>query len=190
MTDLRGVRYSPYQIKVRLGTNWIERNQSDNYLVRPPVNASQYQQEFDVEQIRIHDNFQRNGFLNDIALIKLSRKVEFNERIKCICLPTESERAADFSGQLATVLGWGSLKYGGVGTNQLQQITLPIWSTPECDSRFSQKINQKFLCAGYLDSNNNDVGDACQGDSGSPLMLKTLDQNQNQIWRVQGIVSW
>lgn len=119
LTDLRGVKYLPNQIKVRLGTNWIERNQTDN-LNRPPMNANQYLQEFDVDQIRIHDYFQRNGFLNDIALIKLNKKVNFNERIKCICLPTEQDKKSDFSGLLATVLGWGSLKYGGIGTNQLQ----------------------------------------------------------------------
>ena len=157
LTDQRGLKYSPNQIKVRLGTNWIERNQTDN-LVRPPVNANQYLQEFDVDHVRIHDNFQRNGFLNDIALVKLSKKVEFNERIKCVCLPTELDKRADFSGLLATVLGWGSLKYGGIGTNQLQEVTLPIWRNEQCDQRFIQKINKKFLCAGYLAG----TKDACQ----------------------------
>lgn len=177
LTTQSGIKYSPTQIKVRLGTNWIERNQSDN-LARPPANANQYLQEFDVDQIRIHENFQRHGFLNDIALIKLNRKVDFNERIKCICLPTENDKhKSDFSGLLATVLGWGSLKYGGIGTNQLQEVTLPIWKNEQCDQRFIQKINKKFLCAGYLAG----MKDACQVNLIYKLNLSDLFKSSHKI---------
>lgn len=49
-----------------------------------------------------------------------------------ICMPTDS---ADFTGRMATVTGWGRLKYGGGVPSVLQEVQV---------SRFSFPYSQKF----------------------------------------------
>lgn len=40
-----------------------------------------------VDQIILHPNFQPDNYDNDIALVRLSQKVELNELIQPVCLP-------------------------------------------------------------------------------------------------------
>lgn len=40
-----------------------------------------------VEEIFLHPDFQPNNYNNDIALLKLTERVEFNELIHPVCLP-------------------------------------------------------------------------------------------------------
>lgn len=45
-----------------------------------------------VERIVLHPNFQPNNYNNDIALLKLSQRVEFHELIRPVCLPPLSRK--------------------------------------------------------------------------------------------------
>lgn len=40
-----------------------------------------------VEEIFLHPDFQPNNYNNDIALLKLTARVEFNQLIRPVCLP-------------------------------------------------------------------------------------------------------
>lgn len=69
--------------------------------------------EYKVSKILAHPKFIRQGYYNDIGLIKLANgPIEFNEEVQPICLPS-SEDKRDLKGYVATVLGWGTLYYGG-----------------------------------------------------------------------------
>lgn len=141
-----------------------------------------YFKEYKVANIKQHPKFQRHGFYNDIGLIELKSDVEYDDLISPICLPTEYDLKRDMSGYMATVLGWGTLSYGGQGSKLLQQVAMPIWNNKDCDDRYLQHIGKTFVCAGFLTGGK----DACQGDSGGPLMVG----DKSGRWTLHGVVSF
>lgn len=141
-----------------------------------------YFKEYKVANIKQHPKFQRHGFYNDIGLIELKSDVEFDDLVSPVCLPTEHDLKRDLTGYMATVLGWGTLSYGGQGSKLLQQVSMPVWSNKDCDERYLQHIGNTFLCAGFLAGGK----DACQGDSGGPLMVS----DQTGRWTLHGVVSF
>lgn len=62
-----------------------------------------------VKRVIIHRSYEPATFENDIALLELESPVQFDQHIVPICLPEDNE---DFVGRMATVSGWGRLKYG------------------------------------------------------------------------------
>lgn len=56
----------------------------------------------------MHENFDSETFLNDIALIRVTRPIPFNERINGICLPQSGKIASG----IVTAAGWGALAEG------------------------------------------------------------------------------
>nr|CAI5843292.1 unnamed protein product [Callosobruchus analis] len=77
---------------------------------------------------------------------------------------------------MATVTGWGRLKYGGGVPAVLQEVQVPIMENHVCQEMFrtaghSKVILDSFLCAGYA----NGQKDSCEGDSGGPLVLLRPD---------------
>lgn len=141
-----------------------------------------YFREYKVANIKQHPKFQRHGFYNDIGLIELKSDIDYDDLISPICLPNEHDLARDLSGYMATVLGWGTLSYGGQGSKMLQQVSMPIWNNKDCDEQYLQHIGKTFLCAGFLTGGK----DACQGDSGGPLMVG----DRAGRWTLHGVVSF
>lgn len=77
-----------------------------------------------------------------------------------ICMPPDT---ADFTGRMATVSGWGRLKYGGGVPSVLQVVQVPIIENSVCQEMFqtaghNKKILESFLCAGYA----NGQRDSCE----------------------------
>lgn len=84
-------RYLPEQLTIRLGDHHLYRNDDD---AQP--------REFRVTIITQHPQFRRHGFFNDIGIIKLAEKVEYDDFIRPICLPDAQERTKDLTGYMAT----------------------------------------------------------------------------------------
>lgn len=136
-------------------------------------------EDFAVTSIIRHTQFDPFTYRNDIALCKLDRPATTTEYAHPICLPNPN---IDYTGLVGIVAGWGTMSYGGVSSDVLRQVSLPIWNNTECDNKFSQAITRHYLCAGVRQGKD----DACQGDSGGPLMV----EGRNNRWMVIGIVSW
>lgn len=69
----------------------------------------------------------------------------------------------DFTGRIATVTGWGRLKYGGGVPSVLQEVQVPIMENHVCQEMFrtaghNKLILESFLCAGYA----NGQKDSCE----------------------------
>ncbi|GAU96672.1 hypothetical protein RvY_08086 [Ramazzottius varieornatus] len=135
---------------------------------------------------------------NDIALLKLDRKVHISNDTMPACLPTKSVfekpyvQTAPNNRRICYVAGWGHLVSGqhgdtggkiGAGTDQLQQVALEIMSTDDCKAFLKGLYTEKTFCAGH------DSGkyDSCRGDSGGPVVC---DDGPEHGWSLHGIVSW
>ncbi|XP_060806093.1 proclotting enzyme-like [Amyelois transitella] len=158
------------QFSVRLGDVDLAREDEPSRPVTHRVTA-----------VRAHEQFSRIGFYNDIAVLVLADNVQKSKYVIPICLPTGELSRQQFDGSLATVVGWGTTRYGGGESTKQLEAKLPVWRNEDCDRAYFQPITDTFLCAGYARGG----VDACQGDSGGPLMLLA-----NGRWTQIGVVSF
>ncbi|XP_055850614.1 serine protease 44 [Episyrphus balteatus] len=135
-----------------------------------------------IKRLVRHKGFEFSTLHNDVAILTLDKPVSFTREIRPICLPYGSFRKS-FTGQVATVAGWGSLRENGPQPSVLQKVSIPIWSNIDCARKYGRAapggIIESMLCAGQA------ARDSCSGDSGGPLMI-----NEGGTWTQVGIVSW
>ncbi|MBY5360275.1 trypsin-like serine protease [Rhizobium leguminosarum] len=142
-----------------------------------------------VEDVIIHEDFDRKVFANDIALIKLSESAKSKPAI----LASASDDEVEAAGHPAVVTGWGYTKADHGWDDkylptELQEVELPIVPRDDCRAAYRDSsmrmnpIDERNVCAGYAEGGK----DACQGDSGGPLVAQRPDKR----WIQLGIVSW
>ncbi|MBY5367609.1 trypsin-like serine protease [Rhizobium leguminosarum] len=142
-----------------------------------------------VEDVIIHEDFDRKVFANDIALIKLSEPAKSKPAI----LASASDDEVEAAGHSAVVTGWGYTKADHGWDDkylptELQEVELPIVPREDCRAAYRDSsmrmnpIDERNVCAGYAEGGK----DACQGDSGGPLVAQRPDKR----WIQLGIVSW
>jgi len=61
----------------------------------------------------------------DIGLIKLKNKVTFTDKISPVCL---TQRGSPFLDRMATVAGWGSIKYGDTPPDTLREVDVTFFT--------------------------------------------------------------
>lgn len=132
----------------------------------------------------VHPDYNFFTYENDLALVRVERRVNFADNIIPICLPGNNDLLI---GEFGTVAGWGRLSEKGVLPSILQHVEVPIVSNDKCKSMFlaagrHEVIPDIFMCAGYETGRR----DSCQGDSGGPLVVKGKDGR----WFLAGIISW
>lgn len=91
----------PRQFTVRLGD-------TDLYRDDEPSSPTTY----NVVDVKAHPDFNRVGFYNDIAILKLDKPVRKSKYVIPLCLPNKQVLNENFVGRSATVVGWGSTYYG------------------------------------------------------------------------------
>ncbi|KAJ4438003.1 hypothetical protein ANN_13942 [Periplaneta americana] len=135
-----------------------------------------------VAQAIVHPNYAGEVGPYDIAVLKLSSALVFNDYVQSIALPP----AGSIPSGSAILTGWGSTSQ----TNNpsmpdiLQTATLPIVEYDECVRTYGEDspLDPTNVCTGPLSGGMS----ACSGDSGGPLAVKRSDGTFELI----GIVSW
>ncbi|KAL9907690.1 venom peptide isomerase heavy chain-like [Glossina fuscipes fuscipes] len=130
--------------------------------------------DYHIKTMKIHDNFDLVTIANDVAVIELTTEAHLSDFIAIICLPEGNHFLThNFVGLRPFLAGWGASKHHGKTSFVLTDVQVPIVSRERCKQKYKSEFNfleftEKLLCAGSVNA------DACQGDSGSPLMLPQL----------------
>jgi uncharacterized protein (DUF2141 family) len=156
---------TPENVDVVLGTNRLE-----NSVIR--IRAA---------QIVVHPDYDTVTQDYDLALIKLSRGVNFPTVQPLLPFQTN----LSLTGAKATVIGWGDQDFGaGKYPVDLREALVPIYDQETCNTNYAKLggITPRMICAGYSQGRI----DSCQGDSGGPLLVSSGIAG---LWRQTGIVS-
>lgn len=153
-------------IEVRLG-EWDVSSQVEVYP----------QEDYTISGLRIHEKYQNDTLINDIALITLSESVSNNVHISPICLPTESET---FNPGSCVVTGWGNRD------PIPKESYVECLNDDDCQERLRRtklgpyyNLDEGFLCGSSRLGN-------CLVDGGGPLVCKRKDESYALI----GLISW
>lgn len=145
-------------------------------------------EEFGIESVLVHPNYNKPRYSNDIGLIRLDSDVLMKDHIHPVCLPTSAElREKSFDSYIVT--GWGQTDTQAEIQDALFGVTLPHVSIADCqrmynESRHSVQLSDSQLCAGSADSVN-----ICRGFAGAPLGHSVEVGNRDRFVQF-GIVSF
>lgn len=63
-----------------------------------------------------HNRYNSTTMMNDIAILVLSSPINFNEKVRPVCLPSSDDDIDVSPGKESVVIGWGHLKEGTYGS--------------------------------------------------------------------------
>ncbi|XP_044210899.1 transmembrane protease serine 13a [Thunnus albacares] len=146
------------------------------------VSLDRLPQPYMVKRIILNENYNTKTNDQDVALLKLTSPVLFNDKVQPACLPAFDQRFSH--GTKCWTSGFGTTEAGsGTVSKDLMEVVVDIIDTQVCNSPrvYGGLVTKNMLCAGDL----NGGKDSCQGDSGGPLVCQTENR-----WFVAGITSW
>lgn len=117
---------------------------------------------YDISDVIVNRDFNRDTLQNDIALLKTSTPIMFSEFVK----PVDMARDNVNTPLEAVASGWGLTTYPGEVPETLQFLEMNIITTDECKKMLTfVDVFQTTLCV------LNKMGEGlCRGDSGGPLV--------------------
>ncbi|KAK9510637.1 hypothetical protein O3M35_005377 [Rhynocoris fuscipes] len=130
-----------------------------------------------VGKIYQHPGYTDTNNKDDISILELETKIEFNDKVGPVCMPSMQKNLKD---QFIKVMGWGLLKdksEGGKPSPTLHKVNLRVIDPDVCKTIYSIDTNNLKQVCTY---NNNK--DSCQGDSGGPLV--NLNPETNMLEQV------
>lgn len=139
---------------IRIGTNSLSQD-------------TEGLQQIPIESIAVHPSYRSHYVYNDIAVLKMARRVEFSEYIQPACLYQSFVPNHNFP----TASGWGALSYGSTGSDLLMEVLLTFEEQGNCTEALgvSKKLNEGVKNSQICTKDSGK--DTCQGDSGGPLVL-------------------
>nr|AYV99589.1 venom polypeptide [Dolopus genitalis] len=128
----------------------------------------------------VHEDYNDEYVKNDIALIKLPNKINFNKYIKTINLPRLKQRNTKFLGRVGWISGWGMTEKGDNQPDVLQFAKTKILPDSVCESELDFEQDTEICVDGSKGISN------CEGDSGGPFAIDEKDGSRTLI----GLVSY
>lgn len=112
---------------------------------------------YDVETHFSHPDWQSPFTPNDIALIKVTRDIEFNEFVQPIPISTRN-----IGGDVKAIAsGWGTTSFQGSTPDKLQFLEVLTVTNKQCQERLETPIEDSAICAFAKNGEG-----MCHGDSG------------------------
>lgn len=116
--------------------------------------------------IKVHTGYNPSTIRNDISVLKLPKKVTFNNRIQPVQLPSKLDAQNSFAGVQATTSGWGKPRDSATSiSEELRYVQTEIISQQSCKNIF-YIIQASNICASGKGGKS-----SCSGDSGGPLTV-------------------
>ncbi|XP_040902734.1 transmembrane protease serine 13a [Toxotes jaculatrix] len=146
------------------------------------VSLDNLPQPYLVKKILLNENYNSKTNDQDVALLKLTSPVLFNDEVQPVCLPLSGQQFPH--GTKCWTSGFGTTVAGsGTVSKDLMEVTVDIIDTQVCNSPrvYGGAVTTNMLCAGDLEGGK----DSCQGDSGGPLVCQGEDH-----WYLTGLTSW
>ena len=139
-----------------------------------------------VRSIHVHESYHKLTLLHDIAIVKLKKPLDLNERVRTICLPSDDCSVNDNND--VYVVGCGAKRANRAGTKHTLQTVLPIVNNTACqeahpNTKGLTPVTDDQFCAGTTSGQR----DTCQGDSGGGAFHYEHDSCR---FVQLGIVSW
>ncbi|CAL1292013.1 unnamed protein product [Larinioides sclopetarius] len=140
-----------------------------------PASENLPEPDFEVIEIKRHAGYNPRTMQNDIALLKLSRRVQFGDFRGVVCLAKDEEGIEDLVSKSASLLRWKETP------GEIKDVEpLTVISNKECQSRMRTAIADSILCTEPRTD-----ATMCNADSGAPLIMPKDDK-----FEVIGILTW
>lgn len=160
------IRFLVRRTAVRLGD--FEHESKCDY----GANGCKFYQQFEVEQIIVHENYTHIPINVDIALIRVKNRIPLGPNVQPICLPIAGTVEPTL-GDTMTIAGWG-IPHSG----HKRAASNPLVHNDNCS--LENPLSSKKICADKSTSG------SCPGDSGGPLMHEFKDSHM----MIEGIASY
>ncbi|XP_016926105.4 chymotrypsin-like protease CTRL-1 [Drosophila suzukii] len=130
-----------------------------------------------------HRLYDPDTMANDIAILRLVRRVEYTDNIRPICIVWDT-RWRNYINSIdpVTGTGWGKTESDG-DSGKLMTVDLSRQQTEICQRFIYRTLTSTMFCAGNWDSN------LCNGDSGGPVGAMVPFQNFQRFIQI-GIASF
>ncbi|CAH0718453.1 unnamed protein product, partial [Brenthis ino] len=151
-------------------------------------------QEREVFKIIVHEKFSHRKLDNDIALLKMTTPVIFNDYIQPVCMWSDRVNKTVPIGEITgSVVGWGFDQTDSL-SRTLRTAHIPLVSDEICIKRkpifYGSFLNGYKFCAGLINGTS-----VCNGDSGGGFVVfipnedSGITSSPDGVWFIRGIIS-
>ncbi|KAK3543593.1 hypothetical protein QTP70_023957, partial [Hemibagrus guttatus] len=159
------------KLEVVLGAHNISENEPQQQRIR-------------VQKCIKHPCYKREGWLDDIMILKLKSEAKLNKDVQVIHLPKNNEKLpAKLNNNVNTIdlpkknkilptnlecsiAGWGRTSQNSATSSVLREVTLKVQDNSECKISWGQNFDTDSMICTASDGRHA----FCKGDSGSPLI--------------------
>ena len=133
-----------------------------------------------------HDCYDKKKIINDIALIELSKDIEYSEDrwialSRPICLPSKKYERKLIDDEKCVLAGWGLGAYRSANPMYSAEVPLGLTNS-QCEQKLGNEstndVNDSQICGVVNDPKNNI--NACMDDSGGPLICNDDNRKANK----------